>query len=195
MHKRLSLFLSLICCLILLTPQVVFAATAATGSITGIAPMIWSFNETMVISDGTTAYNFKITNGGGTFNGQCTNTGYPIYDQPCEPGDFTLIDTGGGGGGDADTLRTRFAAAINATAIGVTATVNGTTIDLVNDTQGSAGNVAITETVGNEGFTVSGMSGGTDAEAVPEFTDTLYIAVLAAGGWYVFNRMTQKQRV
>ncbi len=187
--------LGILICLILLTPSSAFADTAATGSISGFGMGVFMFNETMMISDGTTEYNFKITNTGGAFNGQCaTGGGSPYYAQPCEGTDPTIIDTGGGA--NEATLRTRFAAAINGTAIGVTATDNGTSVDLVNDTLGEAGNVTITETVANGAFEVTGMSGGTGGvAATPEFSDYLYLTVLALGGYFVYQQTAKKQLV
>ncbi len=181
----------------MLTPQVVFAATAATGSITGIAPGIFAgFDEALTINDGTNSYLFLVTNMGGAFNGLCYPLGgWETYSQPCNTGDSTVIDVGGAGGEETAALVASFAQAINATAINITATENGIVVTLTHDSSGTTGNQTITETVADISFGVSGMSGGTDTEAVPEFTDTLYIAVLAAGGWYVFNRMAQKQKV
>lgn len=110
---------SLFSILVLLLPNFAFAATAATGSITGVSPFNMSFNETMTISDGTTSYVFVFQNGGGGFNGQCVTSGFSHYAQPCVNGDKTVIDTGGGP--TEAVMVTRITNAINGTAIGITA--------------------------------------------------------------------------
>ncbi len=181
---RLSIFLMLVT-----APLAVLADSPATGSITGVAPFNMNFNETLVLNDGTTAYNFVFRNSGGTFNGKCAvGGGFSYTDQPCSGSDPTLIDTGGGS--TESIMVSRFISAINGTAIGITASANndGVTIDLVNDANGTAGNVDITETVSNGSFVVTGMSGGSAGGApVPEFTTYMYMLVLAAGAWYVYN--------
>ncbi len=182
-NKLLSISVAAI---MLLIPFVAFASTAATGSITGAK--FGFFGDIFTISDGVTSYSFLYRNSNGDANGQCAlNNGFTYYEQPCLEGDDTVVDNGGPGGSDAATMTTRAAAAINATAIGVTATANDTVVDLVNDTVGAAGNVAITETAANESFVVTGMSGGDDSAPVPEFSTYLYMMTLAAGAWYVIN--------
>jgi hypothetical protein len=63
----------------------------------------------------------------------------------------------------ATQMASRIVSAVNGTSLGVTASsVGSDAVALVNDIPGSAGNVAITETVSDPGFTVVGMSGGAD---------------------------------
>ncbi len=187
LSKKLSIGLI---ALIVSIPLIVSASAAATGSITGVLGMF--YNETFTISDGTTSYNFVARMFTGSSSGQCVNglTDFMPKDQPCGDGSYTIMDFGGSGGSSETTRATNIAYAINATAIGVTATANGTTVDLVNDTPGASGNVDITETVSSGSFVVTGMSGGTDTAAVPEFSTYLYMMTLAAGAWYVVNHFS-----
>ena len=73
------------------------------------------------------------------------------------------------GDATANDMATRLADKINGTAavsppspLQITATVNTNIVSLTNDTPGTAGNVAITDTVTSGLFSVSGMSGGID---------------------------------
>ena len=65
-------------------------------------------------------------------------------------------------GDSATTVRNTIIAAINgAPTLAITASIAGTAlVGLVNDATGAGGNVAITETVANAGFIVTGMAGG-----------------------------------
>jgi len=123
------------------------AAAAATGTLTAIAQASLVDGELFVISDGTTAYTFEFDSNSSVTTG---NTAVNIS------GLTTNVQ-----------VRDAIIAAINGTAIGVTAAIvsaPSAVVALTNDTAGSAGNVTIYETVANATFTVSGMSGGHDAD-------------------------------
>jgi hypothetical protein len=64
----------------------------------------------------------------------------------------------------ATEVATALTTAINTitTGLTVTASSSGAVISLINDAEGAAGNVTITETVVNAGFVVTGMGSGTD---------------------------------
>jgi hypothetical protein len=82
------------------------------------------------------------------------------------------FDSGGGitgdvavaftGGDSQATVAAAVFAAINGAGIDITAVDNGTDVDVTQDTAGTAGNVAIAETVADAGFVVTGFTGGTD---------------------------------
>jgi hypothetical protein len=123
----------------------------ATGTITTIAGASIVDTETFTISDGfggvtgdpgVGAKIFEFDSGGGVSGGNVAVA-------------FT-------GGDSADTIRDSIIAAINGVAnFRVTASSGGAaTVSLVNDFDGTFGNLTITETVANAGFIVSGMSGG-----------------------------------
>lgn len=67
----------------------------------------------------------------------------------------------------------------NAPVLGITATVNSSTVSLVNDTVGTAGNVAITKTDPGSSMTVTGMAGGAASSNVLTFE---FDAAVAATG-------------
>lgn len=70
------------------------------------------------------------------------------------------------GGDSAATIHTALINAINGVGANLEVTASdggGSTVNLVNDTKGAAGNVAISETVANGSYTVTGMSGGQSA--------------------------------
>lgn len=200
MFKRLkqsrALFF-LFAMLVLFLPNITLADTAATGSITGVSPFNMSFNETMTLNDGTTSYVFVFQNGAGGFNGQCVDNTFNHYAQPCVNGDKTVIDTGGGP--TEANMVTRITNAINGTAIGITASESGTTINLVNDTPGTAGNQTITETVSNNAFIVTGMSGGTGGggggggTTVSEFSDMILLLTLSTEILYAYNKSKKEE--
>jgi hypothetical protein len=95
--------------------------------------------ETIAIGDGVNAETFEFDDGGGV-----------------TPGNIAVLI-----GGDADTTLATLKTAIEAN-LNITATVNGAatdpTLDLVNNTDGSVGNVDTTTT--GASITVAGMSGG-----------------------------------
>ena len=110
--------------------------------------------ETFTLNDGAKSTVFEFRNLAGFSNGV-------ILDG------HVIIDTGGGGGMDTNTMRDRFAEAINGTNanIGIQARNNGVNaVTLVNTrTTRSDGNVAILESVAHVDFLVAGMSGGGEA--------------------------------
>jgi hypothetical protein len=78
------------------------------------------------------------------------------------PGNIA-IDLTSPGLSTADQVRDLIVSAINGSGLSVNAIADGpATIHLWNTTKGTAGNQAITKTVANSGFGVSGMSGGKD---------------------------------
>ena len=117
----------------------------ATGGIACIAKASLLDGETVTIGDGTqaaTVFEFDV-------NGTGVGAGHVQVNVST---DTTAIQ-----------VAARLTTAINGVVAGllVTATAVGDgTITLANDAYGSAGNVAITETVDNVGFVVTGMAGG-----------------------------------
>jgi hypothetical protein len=77
-------------------------------------------------------------------------------------GDVAVTFTGGEAQGAMATL---IAGAITGAAINITALADATGVDVTQGDPGTAGNVAVTETVADAGFVVSGFAGGTDAGA------------------------------
>lgn len=122
--------------------------TGSISNILGGMNLMWG---EIVIGDGVrfTTFTFRNRAGGQTGN--------------IESGTVT-IDTGGMGSMDSNTMTDRIAEAINNVNanLKIQATSNGTdSVSLVNTrTSGVDGNVVITETVADGGFSVSGMSGG-----------------------------------
>jgi hypothetical protein len=118
--------------------------TSATGSITTVSGSHLVDGETFTINDGfnaPTAFEFDS-------NASVTGGRVGVA--------FVPTDTG-------DQIKAKIVTAVNAVDTGllVTASNAGTgLVGLVNDTAGSAGNHAITETVADVGFMVTGMSGG-----------------------------------
>lgn len=141
------------------------APIAATGTITVNGGMIFAgFNENIVLSDGqgtTVTYNF--VNFGGGFH-SCTSGADPNCTQ-------YNVDIGGGVGDNSGNFLPFFTDFINTTTnqLQITAVFNvdDNRIDLTNDVAGEQGNIAITETVANEDFVVTGMSGGGAGNAAP----------------------------
>lgn len=137
---------------ITLTAGVVNAHTPveATGSITTIVSASHVDTETLTIDDGiNTATVFEFDN-----NSTVTAGRIPI--------DIT-------GAVSADVMRDRIIAAINsqsATLFVGASNGGAATVSLQNRNLGTAGNVAILESVANAGFIVAGMSGGTDEGTV-----------------------------
>lgn len=120
---------------------------AATGTIVDVSGANHVDGETVTISDGVHEPTiFEYDSGGGVTAGHVAVT-------------FA-------GGDTAATIHTALITAINGVVanLEVTATDGGgSTVNLTNDTKGSTGNVAVTETVANVSYTVSGMSGGQSA--------------------------------
>jgi len=117
----------------------------ARGTITTIAGSLIVDGENFVLSDGVNpAVTFEFDS-----NASVVNTA-------------TLRALVFTGGDSADTIRDTIIAAVNAApTLNVTAYSGGSAlVNLINDTGGTAGNVAITETVVGAGFVVTGMSGG-----------------------------------
>jgi len=98
--------------------------------------------ETVTISDGTTSKTFEFDTFGGVTAGNVQV-------------DLSTVST-------ADEVRDALIAAINGVgSYTVESVADGSAkVHLWNETKGTAGNQAITETVANAGFTVAGMSGG-----------------------------------
>jgi cysteine-rich repeat protein len=120
---------------------------AATGSIIAISGTNLVDGETFTLNDGTqTATVFEFDSNSSVASG---HVAVPIFLNSTA----TIV---------ANAMRT----AINGVAgtLLVTASGTGSTVSITNDQQGSFGNVAITETVANVGFVVSGMTGGVGAD-------------------------------
>lgn len=123
--------------------------TAATGSITTVAGASLLDTETFVIGDGITSVTFEFDSGGGVTP---PNVAVP----------FTGADT-------ADQVRDSIITAITGSVLAITPSNGGPgLVNLVNDNVGTAGNVAMSDTVANAGFVVSGMSGAVGADADDE---------------------------
>src|SRR5574343_11486 len=118
-------------------------AAAATGSIVAVAGANLVDGETFTVSDGYhTPVVFEFDSGGGVSGANVAVA-------------FT-------GGDSASTVASAIASAINGADLDITAAPSGATVNLTADYLGTTGNVAITETVADGGFTVSGMSAGAD---------------------------------
>lgn len=122
-------------------------SSAAAGSITTVAAASLIDGETFTLNDGVHAATVF------EFDSNATVT----------VGHVAVTFSGGN---TATQIRDAIIAAVN----GVTSTLNitaapGTSAQvlLTNDTAGTVGNVTITETVANSGFTTIGMTGGTDS--------------------------------
>jgi hypothetical protein len=130
---------------------------AATGSITAVPVASLVDGETFVIDDGINpAVTFEFDN-----NGSVVETA------TLRQVDISAITT------DAEVATAIYNAITNAPTLNITAVAPATnTVGLTNDVVGVVGNVAITETVLDGGFTVAGMSGGQDDTPVsdPEVT-------------------------
>jgi len=126
------------------------AAVAATGAIVAVAIASLLDNEAFVLDDGVhAAVTFKFDFDGDGVSGGAT------------PVDLTGLTT-------AAQVATAMRTAINAKMdLDITAAGSGANVTLTNDTPGAQGNVAITDTVANAGFTHTGMSGGIDAGSAP----------------------------
>lgn len=117
----------------------------ATGVITAIPGVDIADDETFSVSDGFSTTNFEFDK-----DGIVTRFYYPVVISDA------MITSG---------VRNSIRDAINntspSTELAITASNGiGATIDLTNDFSTSLGNQAITETVSNTGFIISGMSGG-----------------------------------
>lgn len=123
---------------------------AAVGTITTVAKASLLDNETFVISDGITSKTFAF---------HVTGAYAPVAGQV--EVDVTAAVT-------ASDVRDAIITAITGVAsFFVTAASGGAAlVNLTNDSVGTAGNVAITDTVANAGFTHTGMAGGVDADAL-----------------------------
>lgn len=122
---------------------------AATGTITTVAEASLVDGETFTISDGTATvvFEFDLAGGDGV------------------AGDNVPVVLGGAA--TADDVRDAIIAAITGSVLAITAIDGGAaTVSLTNDNEGTAGNVAIIDTVANAGFIVAGMAGGADADAL-----------------------------
>lgn len=134
----------------IVVPASLFPATvAATGTITAIGGGSLNDAETFTLNDGVNPPTiFEFDSGGGVTS-------------PHVAVAFTAGDS-------AATVKAAIIAAINGVGAGLAITASpgsGNVINLVNDALGPAGNQAITETVANAGFIVTGMSGGGGALA------------------------------
>jgi len=131
-------------------PASLFTDTvAATGSITVIAGSDLVDGETFTLDDGVNnPVVFEFNSSGGVTGSNVAVT-------------FT-------GGSTATQVRDAIISAINGVASGlaITASPGGSAVvSLVNDAEGMAGNIAITDTVADASFTHTGMSGGGGALA------------------------------
>lgn len=120
---------------------------AASGTITAVSGSNLADGETFTLSDGTqTATVFEFDSNNSVTSGHVAVA-------------FFL-------NGTASVVATAMRTAINGVGgtLLITASGTGSTVSLTNDQQGSFGNVAITETVSNAGFTVAGMSAGVGAD-------------------------------
>jgi len=129
------------------------AAVAATGTLTVVAKASLLDNETFTLTDGAnaaTVFEYQVTGGFSPTGG-----GVVVINVTTDTTDAEVA------------LRTR--TAINGVVGGLAITAaapTGAVIPLTNDATGTAGNVAITDTVVNAGFTHTGMSGGSAGGAV-----------------------------
>jgi hypothetical protein len=132
---------------------------AATGSITTIAGASLVDGETFTLNDGINAATiFEFDSGGGV-----------------TPGNVAVAFTGGD---SADVVRDSIIAAVNGVGAGllITASNGGAaTVTLTRDNVGYY-NIAITETVANVGFVVSGMSGGSGS-ASPDSVEVKFYSI------------------
>ena len=137
---------------------------AAAGTITAVAKAALLDNEGFVLNDGLNPavnFEFKVT---GAFQSKAALP-------------RAVVDVSGAT--DAASVAVIIAAAINSTASAVqpnplaitAATPVGAVVSLTNDKSGTAGNVAITETVADAGFLVTGMTLGV-ATTVVNVTST-----------------------
>lgn len=131
---------------ILLTTSAFTSPVAASGSITTVAGANLVDTETFTLNDGVNpavVFEFDLNGGGVT------------------PGNEAVVYTAAD---SATVVRDAMIAAINgAASLDITASPGGPAqVLLVNDAVGTAGNVAITDTVADAGFTTTGMSGGVD---------------------------------
>jgi len=123
----------------------IYVTGKAVGDITCVSGVGFNDGETFVLNDGASpAVTFEFDNNGSVIP---TPTLRPI--------NYTGLET-------AAQMMTLCIIAINtAPALTITAsTGSGSTLDLVNDTPGLAGNITITDTVANPSFTHHGMYGG-----------------------------------
>jgi hypothetical protein len=125
-------------------------ATSATGTITVVAGSALVDTETFTLNDGVNpATIFEFDSGGGVTPGHVAVA-------------YTALDT-------IATVRTSVISAINGVlgTLLITAAPSATpgVINLINDGVGAAGNQAITETVADVGFIVTGMAGGVGTQS------------------------------
>ena len=118
-------------------------SAAATGSITTVSAANISDGETFTLNDGVlAAVVFEFDKSGNGVTAGRVQVSLSVS-------------------GTASDVRDAIIAAVNAHAIAITAANGGATlVNLTADTTGTAANQAITETVANAGFVVTGMSGG-----------------------------------
>lgn len=132
---------------LLVTMGAIVTGVAATGTITTVAGANLVDGETFTLNDGVHAPTIF------EFDSNASVT----------PGNIAVTFTGGD---SATTVRGAIISAINGVAgtLTITASIGGAAVvNLVNDATGTAGNHAISETVADGGFLVTGMSGGVDA--------------------------------
>jgi hypothetical protein len=159
------------------------SATFAAGTITTIVAANIVNGETFTLNDGTNpAKIFEFRHSG------AVTPGHVLVD-------ISVAVT-------ADDVRDAIITAVNGVGAGlaITASNGGSaTVDLVNDATGSAGNQAITDTVADAGFTHTGMSGGTDANAINVqetvtdafgTTDNTTVTSVPAGATYMLDIQT-----
>lgn len=148
------------------TPVTFIAGTAASGTLTATAadPVTGiAVGDTFVVSDGVTPKTFEFETGGGV-----------------TPGNVSVLLPSATA--TANQVKTAILAALVGSTLNITSTSGvGLTIDLVNNTLGTAGNVAITETfVNGVSLFPSGMSGGIDYDTAAAIRTAIIAAINGA---------------
>lgn len=93
-------------------------------------------------------------------DGEGNSETFEYDDNVSVTGGNVSVDMTGAGATSDTTMASRLAAAINGTSLNITATPNGSRVDLAHGTVGTVGNVSITNTVADAGYVVEGMVGG-----------------------------------
>ncbi len=132
---------------------------AVTGYITATGTF-FGLNEFVSISDGNTTTRFLYNNFGGTFSGYCYNTStFVMTGQPCA-NNLVIVDVGGGCDFTPGCVANRTYDAMSTTTnflMSVSTSTNDT-VNLTNNNPNALGDIAITETVADANYIVSGMS-------------------------------------
>jgi len=154
------------------------SSAQAQGSIDVVAVSKLVDSETFVLDDGTNpAVTFEFDD-----DASVSETG------TLRQVDISAIST-------ALEVRDAIISAINtAPTLNITASVGGVSqVALINDNYGTAGNVAITDTVADSGFVVTGMTGGTnDTALVADVVGESFAGLEASGRLLVGSGATQE---